>query len=92
MIALIPARGGSKGVPRKNIRQLGGKPLIHWTIEAAMQAKKIDRVFLSTDDEEIAQVCRSTGIKIPFMRPAELAQDDSLAIDNYIYTMDHLRS
>jgi len=90
MIALIPARGGSKGLPGKNIKMLGGKPLIHWTIEAAMNAKSIDRVILSTDDEEIAAVCRPTGVDIPFMRPSELAQDHSLAIDNYIYTMNRL--
>lgn len=90
MIAIIPARGGSKGVPKKNIRMLGGKPLIHWTIEAAMKASCIDRVILSTDDHEIAEICKPTGIEIPFMRPTELAQDDSLAIDNYIYTMDRL--
>lgn len=90
MIALIPARYGSKGVPRKNIRRLGGRPLILWTIEAAMKATKIDKVILSTDDKEIADVCRPTGIEIPFMRPKELAQDDSLAIDCYIYTMGRL--
>ena len=72
MLAIIPARGGSKGVPKKNIRTLGGKPLIHWTIEAAMKADRISRVILSTDDEEIAEICRPTGIEIPFMRPEEL--------------------
>lgn len=90
MLAIIPARGGSKGVPRKNIRMLGEKPLIHWSIEAAMQADSIDRVILSTDDEEIVEVCKPTGIEIPFMRPKELAMDDSLAIDNYIYTMKRM--
>ncbi|MCK4826402.1 acylneuraminate cytidylyltransferase family protein [bacterium] len=90
MIAIIPARGGSKGVLRKNIKLLGGKPLILWTIEAAIKASNVDRVILSTDDEEIVEICKSTGIEIPFMRPKELAQDDSLAIDNYIYTMARL--
>jgi CMP-N,N'-diacetyllegionaminic acid synthase len=90
MIAIIPARGGSKGVPRKNIRPLCGKPLIQWTIDAAKNATRIDQVILSTDDEEIAEVCRPMGVEIPFMRPMELAQDDSLAIDNYIYTVDRL--
>ena len=88
MLAIIPARGRSKGVPKKNIRTLGGKPLIHWTIEAAMKADRISRVILSTDDEEIAELCRPTGIEIPFMRPEELAQDNSLAIDNYLYTIE----
>ena len=90
MLAIIPARGGSKGVPRKNIRMLGDKPLICWTIDAALKSCSIDRVILSTDDEEIAEICRPTGIEIPFMRPNELAQDDSLAIDNYLYTMGRL--
>ena len=90
MLAIIPARGGSKGVPKKNIRMLGGKPLIHWTIKAAQETKSIDRIILSTDDQEIAELCRETGVEIPFMRPKELASDSSLAIDNYIYTMDKL--
>lgn len=90
MLALIPARGGSKGVPGKNIRALGGRPLIHWTIEAAMRADHIDQVVLSTDDEGIAALCRPMGVEIPFMRPAELAQDNSLAIDTYVYTMNRL--
>jgi len=90
VLAIIPARGGSKGVPRKNIRMLDGKPLIHWSIEAAMKADSIDRVILSTDDDEIAEVCKSTGIEIPFIRPKELAMDDSLAIDNYIYSMKRM--
>ena len=90
MLAIIPARGGSKGVPRKNIRMLGDKPLICWTIEAALKSCSIDRVILSTDDKEIAEICRPTGIEIPFMRPNELAQDDSLAIDNYLYTMGRM--
>jgi N-acylneuraminate cytidylyltransferase/CMP-N,N'-diacetyllegionaminic acid synthase len=90
MIAIIPARGGSKGLNKKNIRELGGKPLIHWTIKAAIEAKGIERVILSTDDAEIAELCKTTGVEIPFMRPDSLAQDDSLAIDNYIYTMEKM--
>lgn len=92
MLAIIPARGGSKSVPKKNIKQLAGKPLILWTIEAAEKSEYIDRIVLSTDDEEIADTCRSTGIDIPFLRPTELAQDDSMAIDNYIYTVERLNS
>ncbi len=92
MLAIIPARGGSKAVPKKNIRLLGGKPLIQWTIEAAMHATSIDRVILSTDDDEIAEVCKLLEVEIPFMRPKELAQDDSLAIDNYIYTIERLNA
>jgi len=92
MLAIIPARGGSKSVPKKNIRTLAGKPLIKWTIEAAQKSKYIDRIVLSTDDEEIANTCKPTGIDIPFYRPDRLAQDDSLAIDNYIYTADLLKN
>ena len=90
MLAIIPARGGSKGVPGKNIKLLCGKPLIVYTIESAMAAKSIDRLILSTDDEEIAEVAKKVGVEIPFMRPVELAQDNSLAIDNYIYTIERL--
>jgi CMP-N,N'-diacetyllegionaminic acid synthase len=90
MLVIIPARGGSKGVYRKNIRMLGGKPLIQWTIESALKAKSIDKIIISTDDDEIADVCRSIGIEILFMRPKALAQDDSLAIDNYLYTMGRM--
>lgn len=90
MLAIIPARGGSKGLPGKNIRPLNGKPLIAHTIEAALKAKEIDRVVFSTDSEEIAAVAKRYGAEVPFMRPAELAQDNSLAIDNYVYTVDRL--
>jgi N-acylneuraminate cytidylyltransferase/CMP-N,N'-diacetyllegionaminic acid synthase len=90
VLAIIPARGGSKGLPGKNIRPLNGKPLIAYTIEAALGAKEISRVLVSTDCNEIATVSRQFGAEIPFMRPPELAQDDSLAIDNYIYTVDRL--
>ena len=76
-LGLIPARGGSKGIPRKNIRLLGGKPLLAWTIEAALAARRLGRVILSTEDEEIAAVGRAWGVEVPFMRPTELAQDDT---------------
>ena len=92
MFAIIPARGGSKGIPGKNIKLLCGKPLIVYTIEAAMVAKSIDRVILSTDDPEIAEIAGKYNVEIPFMRPAHLAQDDSLAIDNYIYTVNRLNA
>jgi CMP-N-acetylneuraminic acid synthetase len=76
-VAFIFARGGSKGVPRKNIKLLGGKPLIAYSIEIALQSKSIDRVIVSTDDEEIAEVARQFGAEVPFTRPAHLAQDTS---------------
>ncbi len=92
MLAIIPARGSSKGIPKKNIRLLAGKPLILWTVEEAQKPAHIDRLILSTDDDEIAAVCKDSGIEIPFMRPIELAEDTSLAIDNYIYTIDRLNA
>lgn len=76
-IAFIFARGGSKGVPDKNIRELSGKPLIGWSIEHAQAVQDIRRVIVSTDSVEIASVAKEFGAEVPFMRPAELAQDDS---------------
>lgn len=76
-IAFIFARGGSKGLPGKNIRQLGGKPLIAWSIEHALAIKRIGRVIVSTDSQEIAAIARAYGADVPFIRPAELARDDS---------------
>jgi CMP-N,N'-diacetyllegionaminic acid synthase len=90
MIAIIPARGGSKGLPGKNIRNLAGKPLICHTISAALNAKLITRVIVSTDDENIASIAEGCGAEVPFMRPSELARDKSLAIDSYLYTIDRL--
>jgi len=75
VLGIVTARGGSKGVPRKNVRELAGKPLLVWTAEAALAANRLTRVVLSTDDEEIARVGRGAGLDVPFMRPAELALD-----------------
>ena len=77
VIAVIAARGGSKGVPRKNILPLAGKPLIAHAIETALDSEWIDRVIVSTDDIEIAEVSQRYGAEVPFMRPEELARDDS---------------
>lgn len=77
VLGLIPARGGSKGVPRKNVRKLGGKPLIGYTIEAALRASRIDRVVVSTDDDEIAEVAAGLGAEVPFRRERRLAEDDT---------------
>lgn len=74
--AVIPARGGSKGVPRKNVKLFAGLPLIAHTIDAARKARGLDRVIVSTDDEEIARVAREHGADVPFLRPAELSGDD----------------
>lgn len=81
VLALIPARGGSKGVPGKNIRPAGGKPLIAWTIEAAKASRYVDRVILSSDDPAIAAVAKQFGCEVPFMRPAELATDEADSMD-----------
>jgi len=81
LLAVIPARGGSKRLPRKNILDLGGKPLISWTIEAALGVKYIDRVIVSTDDKEIADISKKYGADVPFMRPDELATDKAISTD-----------
>jgi CMP-N,N'-diacetyllegionaminic acid synthase len=81
VLAIIPARGGSKGLPRKNVLPLAGKPLIAWTIEAAQKSRYIDRVILSSDDEEIIGVARQSGCDVPFVRPAALAADASGTMD-----------
>jgi CMP-N,N'-diacetyllegionaminic acid synthase len=86
-IGLITARGGSKGIPRKNVRPLAGKPLIAWSIEAAL-ASRLSHVVVSTDDEEIAEVSRSHGAEVPFLRPAALAGDTSPHVDVVLHALD----
>lgn len=81
VVALITARSGSKSIPRKNVIPVGGKPLIAWTIAAALGSRNVSRVLVSTDDPEIAEVSRTHGAEVPFLRPAELAQDDSTSFD-----------
>jgi CMP-N,N'-diacetyllegionaminic acid synthase len=76
-LAVIPARGGSKRLPGKNVKPLGGKPLIQWTIDAAIESRVFDRVCVSTDSDAIASVARACGADVPFLRPAELASDTS---------------
>lgn len=90
MIAIIPARGGSKGLPNKNIKLLNGKPMIAYTIEAALACPSISEVFVSTDDLEIYKLGIKYGAQETFLRPSELATDTALAIDNYIYTIDRM--
>ena len=89
-IAIIPARGGSKGIRSKNIVDLAGKPLIAYSILAARHAKNVDRVVVSTEDEEIAKVAREWGAEVPFLRPKEFAQDNSSVGDAISYTLTHL--
>ncbi len=75
--AMIPARGGSKGIPRKNLAEFGGRPLIAHTIEAALASRHVDRVMVSTEDDEIAEVAQACGAELPFVRPADLATDEA---------------
>lgn len=87
ILAIIPARGGSKGVLRKNIRELAGKPLIAWTIEEAKKSKYITRLILSSEDEEIINVAKQYGCEVPFVRPMELAQDATPGIDPVLHAI-----
>ena len=90
ILALIPARGGSKGIPRKNIRNFAGVPLIGWSIAAAQQSKQVTRIIVSTDDEEIASVARQYGAETPFLRPAELAQDKTTDLPVFEHALQWL--
>jgi N-acylneuraminate cytidylyltransferase len=90
ILALIPARGGSKGIPRKNIRNFAGYPLIAWSIAAAKQSELVRRVIVSTDDEEIASVSRELGAETPFLRPAELAQDKTTDLPVFEHALEWL--
>lgn len=90
VLGLVLARGGSKGIPRKNVQPAGGKPLIAWTVQAALQSGALARVIVSTDDEEIAAVARQWGAEVPFQRPAELAQDDTGSIDTTIHAVEFM--
>lgn len=90
VLALIPARGGSKGIPRKNIRDFAGAPLIAWSIAAAIRAETVTRVIVSTDDQEIAAVAREWGAETPFLRPAELAQDETTDYPVFRHALDWL--
>jgi CMP-N-acetylneuraminic acid synthetase len=88
ILGIIPARGGSKRVPRKNVRLLGGKPLICWVIEAARQVSQIARLVVSSDDEEILEIAKSYDEKLPLRRPPEISTDTSLAIDYVKHALD----
>ncbi len=90
MVAIIPARGGSKGLPHKNIKLLNGKPLIQYTIDAALGAECVEHVVVSTDDEEIKEISTKCGAEVPFLRPSYLAEDTSYAEDVYIHAADYL--
>ena len=92
ILALIPARGGSKGIPRKNIRSFAGYPLIAWSIAAAKQAACVTRLIVSTDDEEIAAVARACGAETPFLRPAEFAQDQTTDLPVFEHALQWLKA
>ncbi len=90
VLALIPSRGGSKSIPRKNIRSFGGHPLLAYSVAAGLQANAVTRVIVSTDDEEMADVAREYGAEVPFMRPADLAQDGTLDLPVFIHALQWL--
>lgn len=90
VLGLITARGGSKGLPRKNLLPVGGKPLIGWTIEAALKSGVIDRLVLSSDDDEIIQVAKACGCDVPFSRPVGLANDTASSIDVVLHALGQL--
>ncbi|WP_028609961.1 cytidylyltransferase domain-containing protein [Paenibacillus harenae] len=91
LLAIIPARAGSKGIPGKNIRPLGGKPLIAWTIEAARQSSLIGRVVLTTDCEEISEIGRMYGAETPFLRPKHLSEDTTPMADVIFHVLESLK-
>ena len=90
ILSIIPSRGSSKGVPRKNIRPLAGKPVIAWTIETAFACHSLDRIIVSTDDKEIAEIARQYGAEVPFIRSNELAQDDTPDLPVYQHALSWL--
>jgi len=90
VLAIIPARGGSKSLPRKNVRLLGGHPLLAYSIAAGLEARQVERVLVSTDDEEIAHIARRYGAEVPFLRPEALAQDDTLDLPVFQHALQWL--
>ncbi|PWW38186.1 acylneuraminate cytidylyltransferase family protein [Chromohalobacter israelensis] len=89
-LVIIPARGGSKGIPRKNVRDIAGKPLIAWSIEQALASESVERVVVSTDDDEIAEVAVRYGAEVPFRRPAELANDTAATEPSLVHALHWL--
>jgi len=92
VIAVIPARGGSKGLPGKNMKMLCGKPLICWSIQSALKSKFIDELVVSTDSQEIADIAKAAGASVPFLRPVAIATDKTLTIDVVEHAMEFLRA
>lgn len=92
VLVIVPARGGSKGIPRKNLMNLKGRPLVSWPISAALNSKYVDRIICSTDDDEIARVAISCGAEVPFLRPKELAIDETSTADVLLHVLDTLEA
>lgn len=92
IVAIIPARGGSKSIPRKNIKLFCGKPLIYWKIKAAQDSNIFDKIIVSTDDQEIADIAKSFGAEIPFLRPAKLAEDTTPTVEVLEHTLKQLQN
>jgi len=92
VVAIVPARAGSKGLPGKNLRELCGKPLIAWSITQGLACSYVDTVLVSTDSEEIAAVAAAHGARVPFLRPAELAGDGASSVDVLLHAVDYLAS
>lgn len=91
-LAIIPARGGSKGLPRKNVKKLCGKPLIVWSIEAGLKSNYVDELIVSTDDKEIVEIATKYGAKVPFLRPDYLASDTATSFDAVKHTIDYYKN
>ena len=91
ILGIIPARGGSKSVPRKNIKDFCGKPLIYWTIREAKKSKHITQLIVSTDDAQIAEVAKSLGAKVPFLRPKEISGDLATDVEFILHALDFLK-
>lgn len=92
VLAIVPARGGSKGLPRKNLTSFLGRPLIEWSIRAGLEAEAVTRTIVSTDDDEIAAAALAAGAEVPFLRPAELAQDDTLDLPVFQHALRWLET
>jgi CMP-N,N'-diacetyllegionaminic acid synthase len=90
VLGVVPARGGSKALPRKNVLPVGGRPLIAWTLRAAQSSRLLTRTVVSTDDDEIADAALAHGGEVPFRRPAELAQDDSSAVAVVLHALEQV--
>lgn len=90
VLAIIPARGGSKSIPNKNMASAGGNPLIQWTIATSLSAHMLERIIVTTDNREIAEFALKAGVEVPFLRPAKFAQDETPGIDPILHAIDWL--